>query len=239
MRVLYKILLLNMWHGIRRSRYMVPAFMLGIGLLLAGGGFLTVQTVQMAEQKLSSAASSADGSDTRSNTSLGVPKQSSLSNDGQSSAGPTKGDASDTQKSSSPSSGAQPAADDLRVISVTLDPATSTCTQGQRTYQVKSAALALAGGVSSGKSVKWYWETRIDGGQAPDQGSVLSGEIRTLTLSGNDQETVLTGPAADESLISAAANASYAYSFRLHIVGPNDIASAWVAVPIIDEASAC
>lgn len=115
--------------------------------------------------------------------------------------------------------------------SVQLSQMQTVCEQGQPTYTVSSAQLTLPAPTSAAGTLSWYWETRIDAGTNASGTSPISNAQNSQTIAADTSVVALTGASSSQPLLSALGYANFAYSFRLHVVGPVDITSAWVSVP--------
>ncbi len=97
-------------------------------------------------------------------------------------------------------------------------------------YNVSAAQIAFNQPVNSNGDVTWAWETKIDGGT--NDGSIpISGALHSTAVSSGQTIVPITADGSTPTLLSAAANTNYAYSFRLDITSPFTANTAWVSVP--------
>lgn len=120
---------------------------------------------------------------------------------------------------------------DLMVKDISLDPATSVCSGGQAAYAVQAAHIGLTTSIHGAGTIRWRWETRVDGSDTTDSPPISNQTYSQTVTAGsmpvafasNDQSPLLTAPTST----------NYSYSFRLHILTPNDALSDWVSVPVV------
>jgi hypothetical protein len=139
--------------------------------------------------------------------------------------------------SASSSSSSRAAADaartaDFTVKDISLDPTATTCNNGQPAYAVQAAHIGLTTSIHGGGTIRWRWETRVDGSDTTDS-PPISNQTYSQNVTAGSLPVTLQSDDQANPLLTAPTSSNYSYSFRLHILGPNDVTSDWVSVPVV------
>jgi hypothetical protein len=129
-------------------------------------------------------------------------------------------------------SNATPPAATFMVKDTTLDGVTQVCSAQHSAYAAQTAKITMSDAPHGSGVIRWYWETRVDGGEATDNPPV-STQVYTQTVASGSQPIILQNADPQTPLITAPTSSNYSYSFRLHVTGPTDIVSDWVSVPVV------
>lgn len=120
---------------------------------------------------------------------------------------------------------------DLTVKNISLDPTNTVCNGQQPAYAVQAAHIGVATSMHGAGAIRWRWETRVDGSDATDS-PPISDQVYSQSVTAGSLPVVFQND--DQSpLLTAPTSSTYSYSFRLHILSPNDITSDWVSVPVV------
>lgn len=138
-----------------------------------------------------------------------------------------------TQSGSGGSSSSQAGASaELIIKSTSLDDPAMVCDGQQPAYAVQTARITTSTSIHGGGSIRWYWETRVDSAESTDT-PPISPQVYTQSVSAGSMPLVFKNANESEPLIKAPTSRNYSYSFRLHILGPNEVVSDWISVPVV------
>lgn len=118
------------------------------------------------------------------------------------------------------------------IKNVVLDAANAVCDGQQPAYAIQTARLATTTSIHGSGTIRWYWETRVDNAESTDA-PPISPQTYTESVTAGSVPVILQGSGESVPLIKAPTSSSYSYSFRLHVLGPNEVVSDWVSVPVV------
>jgi hypothetical protein len=147
------------------------------------------------------------------------------------SANSTTNASSKSNNSSNRTSSDAARAADFTAKDISLDPPTNLCNGQQRAYAIQAAHIGMSTSIHGAGTIRWRWETRVDGSDATDS-PPISDQTYSQNITAGSLPVVFQND--DQSpLLIAPTSSNYSYSFRLHILGPNDVTSDWVSVPVV------
>jgi hypothetical protein len=230
MRKICTVLILNFLRSTKRPKALLAGSLSLILILAAVAAHQWgSQAASVATQRANAVANSA----TNENAANAAPAANAPAKQ----AKPQKQGATNNNTSSPTStSGSRASSDaartaDLTVRDISLDPAATICNGQQPAYAVQAAHVGMTTSIHGAGAIRWRWETRVDGSDSTDNPpisdqtysqNVTAGSL-PVVFQNDDQSPLLTAPTSS----------NYSYSFRLHILSPNDMTSDWVSVPVV------